>query len=447
MTNVIFSFDTEDYVNENAAESILRTAKILRNENIKGCYQVVGMLAEALVEWNRSDIIYELREYHEVDYHSNRHSHHPTINEYTDLSDYSLARRIFLDDELAGVHKVKSIFGVKELAAVCPPGVSTSYVARYAYADMGVGIYTGDQIYDEKRYRPVFNCNTVSVRHYEYLERKLFDWNEKDIKAFVEEISEMDTVIISHHPQRAYLKSFCDLDNFLGENTPRDKWVRTERYSEEETEDFYKKFELLVSLINRDGRFNVTTYRQLYENLKEEKREITKKTLLYVGEALKDRFFPVTEPKSFCISDIFYACRDLLLGKRKHVCKKVYGFLGAPYSVKTETVVNKEELAMAAASIYTDTFLPEFLFAGDKKIGPADFIWASLAILSGEREYLIKPGLPKQIDLDEFPMLRDLCYKNTWIHSKTLEDNFLSDRLRLQSWTIRMPEGTPRFIK
>ena len=81
MTNVIFSLDTEDYINRDAAEGILRTAQLFRRENIKGCYQIVGMLAEALVEWNRQDIIDELREYHEVDYHSNRHSHHPTINE------------------------------------------------------------------------------------------------------------------------------------------------------------------------------------------------------------------------------------------------------------------------------------------------------------------------------------------------------------------------------
>ncbi|MBO5879590.1 MAG: hypothetical protein J6Q68_03465 [Clostridia bacterium] len=446
MANAIFSFDTEDYVNEHAAEGILRTANILKKANITGCYQIVSMLAEALTEWNRFDIIEELAKNHEIDYHSNRHSHHPTINEYTDISNYDLARRIFFDDESAGIYKVKTIFGVNKIPSACPPGNSTSYVARYAYADMGFGIYTGDQIFDAENHRPVFNANIVSLRYYVYLEEMLFDADKKAIEDFVEEISKKDTVVLSHHPQMAYLATFCDLDNYHGSNTPKEKWIKTACRTPEETEKFYENYEYLVSLVKNDSRFNVITYKELYENLKEEKREITKETLLEVGAALSERFFPVTAPNSFCISDVFLACRALLLGKKKHVCKKVYGFLSEPYSVKTETTVTKEELAMAAAGIYTDTFLPEYLFAGDKKIGPADFIWATLAILSGESSYTIKPGMPKQIDLNEFPTLRDLSYKNSWIHSKTLEDNFLSERLRLQAWTIRLPKGTKRFI-
>ena len=73
-------------------------------------------------------------------------------------------------------------------------------------------------------------------------------------------------------------------------------------------------------------------------------------------------------------------------------------------------------------------------------------MWAALAILEGAESYTIRPGLPKQIDLGEFPIVRELSYKNTWIHAKTLEDKFLSERLRLQAWTIRLPRGTDRFI-
>ena len=446
MTNIILSFDTEDYINADMAEGILRTAKILREENVKGCYQIVGLLAEALVSWGRQDIIDELRDHHEVDYHSHRHSHHPTINEYTDIADYSLARRIFLDDELAGLHKVKSIFGVKKMTSACPPGSNISYVARYAYADLGFPVYTGDYICDEKNLRPVFCSNVISMYYHSCLDDMLFDTDEAKMQEFLDGIAKKHSVVIAHHPQRAYTATFCDLQNYYRKNTPKDEWILSEKYPAEKIEEFYKNFALLVALIKKDKRFRIITYRDLYEEMKETPRVITKETLPSLKAALEESFFPVTTPRSFCIADIFHACRELLLGKKKHTCKKVYGFLSEPYSVTTETKVTKDELVMAAASVYPDTFLPEFLFAGDKKIGPADFLWASLAVLSGDEEYVIKPNLPKTIDLDQFPTMRDLTHNTPWGLSATLEDKFLSQRLRLQNWTIRLPEGTERFV-
>ncbi len=51
-TKIIFSFDTEDYVNEIAADSILRSARILREGGAKGCFRV----AEALVKRGRRGV-------------------------------------------------------------------------------------------------------------------------------------------------------------------------------------------------------------------------------------------------------------------------------------------------------------------------------------------------------------------------------------------------------
>ena len=73
MTEIVFSFDTEDYVNPHAADGIINSAHILREAGIKGCYNVVGMLAEALEEWGRDDIIKELSE----------HQHHQPDDEQT----------------------------------------------------------------------------------------------------------------------------------------------------------------------------------------------------------------------------------------------------------------------------------------------------------------------------------------------------------------------------
>ena len=48
MTDVIFSFDTEDYVNACGADGILDVATVLRDAGHKGCFNIVGWLAERI---------------------------------------------------------------------------------------------------------------------------------------------------------------------------------------------------------------------------------------------------------------------------------------------------------------------------------------------------------------------------------------------------------------
>ena len=122
MTDLIFSFDTEDYINYDVADDILKVAQLLRKNGIKGSYQIVGLMAEALVEWGRQDIIDELSKYHEIGLHSHRHTMHPTIDEYTDLFDFNAAYELFLEDESIGLDKLRRIFGFDGTpASACPP--------------------------------------------------------------------------------------------------------------------------------------------------------------------------------------------------------------------------------------------------------------------------------------------------------------------------------------
>ena len=107
MTDLIFSFDTEDYINYDVTDDIIKVAQLLRKNGIKGSYQMVGLMAEALKEWGRQDIIDEISKYHEIGYHSHRHTMHPTIDEYTDLADYDTALELFLEDEGIGLEKLR----------------------------------------------------------------------------------------------------------------------------------------------------------------------------------------------------------------------------------------------------------------------------------------------------------------------------------------------------
>ena len=62
MTDIIFTFDTEDYVNEKGADGIIRASKMIRDAGFTPCHNIVGLLAEAIVKWGRQDCIDELKQ-------------------------------------------------------------------------------------------------------------------------------------------------------------------------------------------------------------------------------------------------------------------------------------------------------------------------------------------------------------------------------------------------
>ena len=448
MTNVIFSFDTEDIVNDIGADGILMSAHILREEGFKGCFNIIGLLPEKLVEWNRFDIINELKDHHDINYHSHTHSIHPTINEYTDKENFFEALDEFVKDESEGLKKVQSLFGTKGLKAACIPGNCTSYVAHYGYENMGFSFFSGDDIYDKASYRPINVCNIISLHYARSLDGILFEADEEKLKRFIADTAKnKDTVIFYHHPQRAFCKSFWDADNLYRVNTPKESWKKSEIHNPADTERFYKNFRTLIKLLKSDPDFNITTYAELDEKLDRAERVITVDDIPSIKAQLDEELFPVTLPDSYCISDIFLACKDFLLNKGTHTCKKVYGFLSEPYSASETITVSRKEITDIMSKIDESSFLPPCFYIEEKKLGPCDVLYASLHFLtSDDEQYTISPLRHWQIDLNEFPSLRDLNYKGSWLHADTLEDNYLSDRLRLQSWTIRLPKGSKRKI-
>ena len=60
MTDIIFSFDTEDYVHKESADAVIRCTQLLNKHGVVGCFNVVARLAMALEQWERQDAIEEL---------------------------------------------------------------------------------------------------------------------------------------------------------------------------------------------------------------------------------------------------------------------------------------------------------------------------------------------------------------------------------------------------
>src|SRR5262249_43478976 len=79
--NVILWFDTEDYLLPADDDAAKRLAEMLSERNIRATFKVVGEKARVLEKRGRSDVIKALKK-HEIGFHANFHSAHPTPSEY-----------------------------------------------------------------------------------------------------------------------------------------------------------------------------------------------------------------------------------------------------------------------------------------------------------------------------------------------------------------------------
>ena len=438
MTDLIFSFDTEDFTSNTAADAILREAEILKKHGVKGCFCLVGLLARQLTAWGRTDVIEALKS-HEINLHTYGHTLHPMINEYTDTEDFEQAHSEVIRQESEALRLIKNAVGAKRVFAAVPPGNQKSYAAMYAYADMGIPVYA-DTFCDPKDGSGSFYCNVFHIDYTFCCESEFFTADEEKLKAVLDGLAERKRAVVYTHPNASLFEEWWDIVNYDKENLCEfGDWKECRRRPTELSENFFKNLERFVELAKNDGRFNIVTYGDIAKRLADEKpRVITKKDLPEIRSRLSEKLFPVTSPASLSLSDIFCACVDLLCGKSEHICKKVYGFLSQPHAAEETLTLTAGEIKKSAEGLRTDTFIPEKISVGGKEIGPADWLYAALCILCGEEKAVIKPSAQLPC-LDILPEVRDCSFKGTWRHSDSFEDKYLSERLRLQSWTMRFP--------
>lgn len=435
MTDIIFSFDTEDFTSNRAADAIYREAKILEEEGVRGCFCLVGLLADQLVNWGRDDVL-EALSHHEINSHTYGHTLHPMINEYTDIEDVNEAIDRVIKEEGKAVEMIKKATGVDEIYAAVPPGNQKSYAAMYGYHKMGIPIYA-DTFCDTVDGEGTYYCNIYHLAYYEAMEC-FFDGDEKDIATLVERVAKRKRAVVYTHPNSAVSIGCWDILNYDKENlVPFGDFLQCPEQPKERTEKFYNNIRTFVRMIKADPRFRITTYAQITDELKKEGERVVKiEDVAEISRKLNESFENIRTPVSLSISDIMFACRDLLLGKKEHKCGDVYGFLSTPYAISEKVTLLADDIISSAKEIKNGEFLPTEITVGDTKIGPADWLFAALDVLQGANEVTIGPRaqLPS---LDIIPETRDAYFKGTWRHSDSFEDKYLSDRLRLQAWTLR----------
>ena len=255
--DVILWFDTEDYLLPADDDACKRLAEMLTERQIRGTFKVVGEKARTLERRGRRDVIAALRK-HDIAYHANLHSVHPTPSEY--LAECGLLDGMaeFVRREGGGAADVRRIFSVKTLACYGQPGSSWAPQAIATLKQIGVAphgipcyVDEGDHVgLDQKPfwyegalnvYKMGRNCTRMELHDPAAVEPA-----KRKVSAIAERLVKEDgggLISIYYHPCEWVHREFWDGVNFRrGANPPREQWQAPPQRPAEETVAAFRRF-------------------------------------------------------------------------------------------------------------------------------------------------------------------------------------------------------------
>ena len=444
LTKVLFFFDAEDFVSNRSHDAIRDLANILADEGVRGNFALSGYLAKKLVDRRRFDVLDALKG-HLVGSQTLYHSVHPNLTEATDLADFNAAYTLALAQEAEAFGMIKAATGQEMLWCSVFPGNGTSYVGLYLHADFGIPFFGGcGPVYgnDGRGRGHLWYCNQWHLPYHaafsleNFLLRRIA--TEDEIASGLDRAAKLEVVVFAMHPCMAVKSEFWDGVNFrCGNLHPWGEWVEAADRDPSATEAFYARLRALIRRLKVDERFRLTDCEKLYAT-KKPRAKITRREIPAIRAALGRELRNIVEPSSWSVADCFQAAVRLLRGEREHVPGKVRGFLERPVGVATRTTVRKDDLVAAAKGIDLDGFLPSSVMVGGVRIGPADFLLAVLEVLDTDADE-VSVGPREQLGdiAKDLPGLVGFRQNENWIYWPEFKDKYLSDRLRLQFWTLR----------
>lgn len=267
MARLILSLDSEDYETPAADDAELWWARTLSRYGLRACICLVGELARALRSRGRKDVL-EAYSRHEIAYHSDLHSAHPTHAEYLEELSWEAGLARLLVEEACGVQDVRELTGSQPFA-YCKPGNSWGPQVAAAMPRLGMPVFC-DAPLEWAPGQPMWYAGSLCVRYHLSIDHYFSrgeEWLPRlqaDLQRLLEVHGEGHVVLYTH-PCRLYTATFPD--NFTaGRTTPRALWRPAPLRPEPEREALKAGCEELLRWIAEDLRPEVTTYRELWQH-------------------------------------------------------------------------------------------------------------------------------------------------------------------------------------
>ena len=275
---VILWFDTEDYILPQSDDAAKRLAVFLTQQGVKATFKMVGEKARVLERRGRRDVIGALAQ-HEMGYHTDTHSQHPTPAEYESTLDWQTGIDEFNRRERAGFDDVRRIFG-QVPTCYGQPGSSWAPQAYAALKKWGVKIYLDEGEQVGLNGKPfwyggllnIFNTSEGSKLQPDEQWSNLADAKARFQEFYLRMTSQREGGIVSlyFHPCQFVHREFWDGVNFArGANPPPEEWKLPALKTPEESEKAFKYFEDLVTYMKSFPRVEFMTASQALKLFKD----------------------------------------------------------------------------------------------------------------------------------------------------------------------------------
>jgi hypothetical protein len=270
-------FDTEDYLDPEADDAALRIANDLSAQGVRATFKVVGERARVLESRGRRDVIAALSK-HDIGYHSNWHSVHPTPSEYMATLGYLEGAAEFERREASGVSDIKRIFR-RQPACYGQPGNSWGPQSNLGLRKLGIPVYLDEGQQVGLREQPfwyggllyVFQMGKnqfraeLNVGSEDAAADQRFDEAAKRLSA-----AGGGVISIYYHPTEFVTTEFWDAVNFKhGANPDRQNWVRPHLRTKQDSERCFGVLKHFVQHMktNPNVRFvTATDFLRIYDS-------------------------------------------------------------------------------------------------------------------------------------------------------------------------------------
>lgn len=260
-----FWFDVEDFVTPESDDAALRLARIFSELGESATFKLVGEKARRLKARGREDVIAAMAE-HDIGYHSNFHSVHPTVSEYLEGLGWDEGIEEFARREGQGLRDVEDIFG-KRCSTYGQPGGSWAPHVYPVLRRWGVPTYVDEASHVGLNDAPFWYCGILNVlrmrsrcTRMKLGGESLHDACEEFGRIATELADEGGGLIsIYYHPCEWSTMKFWDGVNFAGgTNTPLDALVAPPLKAEVASERDFADFSAYVRHVAGSGVSLVT---------------------------------------------------------------------------------------------------------------------------------------------------------------------------------------------
>ena len=457
---VLLWYDVEDYITEESDDALLALINMMDGRGIRGTFKLVGEKIRALKSRGREDILEKLAG-HDLGYHTDMHSEHPTISAYCDPLSFSEGAREVDKREAGGLADLRRIMNMPVSTDGLPVSTDGLPVSTYgqpgaAWAPQvfpvlrkwGIPTYVDYNDMIDLDYGPFWYGGILSLTLIKGIMRMELEADGlAKAKAQFDQLVDSGEELISifYHPCEYSTVEFWDSVNFSrGINTPRENWRRSRLRAPGEMAAYVEMLGQFIDYLLAQGCAFITTA-QLMDNdcfgAYDQASSFTPEDIQQLaGLWHQDISHVCIAGQSLCASEVFSLFRATLCGE-KPLPELLYGpeaNRDTQEGARGTLEDYRKALCVDYPSVLGYPQLPDYFMLCGKMVNPVDMACTLAWIIRnnpGEADTIdvIRGSLTPQKYINSNPN-----WGEKWIiFPEDFQVSRLLETARLQAWTLK----------